>query len=1124
MRRSQSPFAFRKWVAPTLVLYASWLLAARAIAGGNATDSPQEGVPLKKALVILGGGRAECWARENAGAAILNYVRAGWVIEYLDVPTKAQVQAALMAVNSNLKAVWFDGHGGLTGNEPFVEVHGSGNAENITFANIALWLHWLPPGQLEEVILHSCHVGQDMEYLRTSFRHPAPGFVYAYSWYMINQWAFYWEVFAHRPKPVVAPRASLPNPVALPSTADCPVSCIGSECALGTCATIPPSAQPFVDQALVDFDEGIGQLLVGDEAAAWEELESAYGNLLDAANNGADIGYLLDQIQELLDGSPEQVELANDLGDKPVAASQDTVWLQDWAFESGANCTPQGWTTGGSGEWARMFQHITDNDKCNENTTCAWLWSDPQKIAYFPSMAFGPGSAILRNWLDDTILSPWVSLQSTPSANRTLLSFRIFPGNSFAQGRIALNWSVRSQLRLDNTDTSAPGDSFDYVSAWEHAQQWSTLSAFTWMTSLKDLSPHIPAEATSLQLQFRVMDWQYFTVPPPQTLNSGPGPYIDRVRIGRQVLAGPVISEGIDSRSQAQDAFATTQNSITPGEHFSPSNDRFGTCAFSSGTDLGALAPTSPNLITGDSITVVVTDTRRAGGITSVQWYGAITAGPHAGKAPPPYALGANGFFVVTPDSARMSSGAFLANTWAVDLDDTYFRGGDRLEYCWTATDAAGGFASMPAGLSGVPTSVAAARVAAGGLHEVSALPTINWDPSYLAAIAGSEHGAIDPTPSQIAASSQRNCILYVNQFDSRRRSGPLNGTAFMRTLNALGYSGSYDIYDVQGYGNVNNQLGGRARLAQLTGYRLIVHDTGRQVDFCMPDGSNPGMEKIDQAQFYRDWLANGVVSEAGIATLWLLGENVVASKAANALFTTECGIVSVVDNQALAVSPDVEGISNRTFSSGSVATFAGDRFSLAGNCPSLRAYDGYTAGGGATATHLYRLGTATGSAAIVMNSNNALKWNTIAMGFGWFDIRDRFNGAPGTPAQSLAAKILNALLGPCTESVDPTSIPIVDENAAPQATLLHPNVPNPFNPATTIRWDLAHTEHVALGVYDVSGRRVRTLVDRVVRAGRHSDVWAGLDDHGRPVAAGVYLIHLQTSTVSMTRKLIIVK
>ena len=118
------------------------------------------------------------------------------------------------------------------------------------------------------------------------------------------------------------------------------------------------------------------------------------------------------------------------------------------------------------GEWARLYQHVTDNDKCNENTTCAWLFTDPQRIAFFPDMAFGPGGAVVHNWLDDIVVSPWVSLAGVPEASGTVLSYRRFAGGIFDLGRIVQNWSVRSKVRVDNTDTSTPGDSIDHATYW----------------------------------------------------------------------------------------------------------------------------------------------------------------------------------------------------------------------------------------------------------------------------------------------------------------------------------------------------------------------------------------------------------------------------------------------------------------------------------------------------------------------------------------------------------------------------------------------------------------------------------------------------------------------------------
>jgi len=68
---------------------------------------------------------------------------------------------------------------------------------------------------------------------------------------------------------------------------------------------------------------------------------------------------------------------------------------------------------------------------------------------------------------------------------------------------------------------------------------------------------------------------------------------VDRVRIGRRVLSGPVIDEGIDARSQAQDCFPSEIDPcVTPaGEHHRPTLDRFGTCALTMGGKLGRHDP-----------------------------------------------------------------------------------------------------------------------------------------------------------------------------------------------------------------------------------------------------------------------------------------------------------------------------------------------------------------------------------------------------------------------------------------------------------------------------------------------------------------------------------------------------
>src|SRR5262249_25317435 len=155
----------------------------------------------------------------------------------------------------------------------------------------------------------------------------------------------------------------------------------------------------------------------------------------------------------------------------------------------------------------------------------------------FPSMAFGPDQAVIHNWLDDILVSPWVSLASTPSATGTMLSFRRVPANVFSTGLVVEGWRVRSKTKKDNTDTAAPGDSVDCVSRWGHANAFEVANGFAWGTSLFDITPHFSPSARDIQVSFRNTDWQIITgAPPPMLLNPGPGPYLDRIRIGRRVL------------------------------------------------------------------------------------------------------------------------------------------------------------------------------------------------------------------------------------------------------------------------------------------------------------------------------------------------------------------------------------------------------------------------------------------------------------------------------------------------------------------------------------------------------------------------------------------------------------
>ena len=93
------------------------------------------------------------------------------------------------------------------------------------------------------------------------------------------------------------------------------------------------------------------------------------------------------------------------------------------------------------------------------------------------------------------------------------------------------------------------------------------------------------------------------------------------------------------------------------------------------------------------------------------------------------------------------------------------------------------------------------------------------------------------------------------------------------------------------------------------------------------------------------------------------------------------------------------------------------------------------------------------------------------------------------------------------------------DEHVIADQVVLYPNYPNPFNPKTTIRFSLAEDQFVSLGIYNLRGQMVETLVNDRLSAGIHS-----LDWHAGKVASGIYLYQLQSGDKILTQKMILMK
>jgi hypothetical protein len=93
-----------------------------------------------------------------------------------------------------------------------------------------------------------------------------------------------------------------------------------------------------------------------------------------------------------------------------------------------------------------------------------------------------------------------------------------------------------------------------------------------------------------------------------------------------------------------------------------------------------------------------------------------------------------------------------------------------------------------------------------------------------------------------------------------------------------------------------------------------------------------------------------------------------------------------------------------------------------------------------------------------------------------------------------------------------------------PAATRLAQNVPNPFNPTTSIQFTLATREHVSIAIYDASGALVRTLLDEVRPAGVNDVSWDGRDARGQTMSSGVYFYRMTAGNQTESRKMTLLK
>ena len=147
----------------------------------------------------------------------------------------------------------------------------------------------------------------------------------------------------------------------------------------------------------------------------------------------------------------------------------------------------------------------------------------------------------------------------------------------------------------------------------------------------------------------------------------------------------------------------------------------------------------------------------------------------------------------------------------------------------------------------------------------------------------------------------------------------------------------------------------------------------------------------------------------------------------------------------------------------------------------------------------------------------------TMALGIGW--VNDNCETVSGCDWVADSVDYTAAFFNSMDDCIEACFLASNDEiNQLPHAFNLYNNYPNPFNPVTTLRYDLPEDALVNITIYDIMGRIVRTLINSQQNAGFKSIQWNATNDAGSPLSAGLYLYKIQADNFVQTRKMVLLK
>ncbi len=741
------------------------------------------------------------------------------------------------------------------------------------------------------------------------------------------------------------------------------------------------------------------------------------------------------------------------------------------------------------GTHSGLRNNLTDNDPCNDDfatqivffigTICDPVWG-PCVTPY----CTGAGG-INDPCQNELVISPAINMRKYSLSCNNVQNGTIPSGDLSQLGGCSLRFTVYRDLPLANlvfytwkvrsVVDGCPGQ-------WrsDNFMNWGTEQAY--INEDKDISAYVGND--SIQVGLGVVDMcdEWYLIYGNCAAHT-PAPWFDNVRLYRYKGVGPHWS--YRDLDLFQDNFPEAEFNIESYVRADAAND--------------INAGDNPAIRPGDSI--VVDCTSRIGGGIALDPAG----GPavymrvkcsYVGPTPIKPALfgpslaGGYGSYksddgvwtIIQGDPARTAAGV-VEGKYMFDLNDALFTRGYLIEYYFTARDNTGEESALPRWARSF-----------GPYFEFACLPTKNGD------------------------------VLFVDDFSG---CGSFVGTVENYWMPALYYSlWDVDKYDVNAPSSgASNGPGSRAKTKQLVDwYHVIVWDSGDLQRFTISDGTT-NSDKSNDCRMLIDWFEQ---SEHRCG-LWVCGDDVacdlnnLGSAAALTLMSTWCGVDFVATSYYAVTGGRTGGgvsplITGETDAGVFVHSGVPDKFYAYGGCPVINRFDVLEK----TAHGKYALGypvyNATNRHAAIAASQlnpGGFYVNTMWFGFSFQYVRDDVNTAP-IDRFELAKNVFQWMQ-------EPTHWTGVD-GTTPAVNALAQNFPNPFNPSTTIRFDMKAKGLVTVKIYDVAGRLVRTLVNEVKDAGVYSAVWDGRNNIGSEVASGIYFYKMETVGFLATKKLVLLR